>query len=205
AATGPTSGVADSRSSRASRRVRTASPSGAGEGSSSRPGGTLVSRPVSARTTNFITWPVVAGSAGRSDPSPRYGTSGPSLTRYSSVPARTPVKSTTTSARSAGASVSRSSSTGLGRNPPSPPTHHSGSAARTGRAAGDAAIERMRVRELQPLSSRNRYRRGSTSSTGQVTPFTGMVVPKNSGTQIGGTSPWGRYAPVAPPASRRSG
>ena len=46
----------------------------------------------------------------------------------------------------------------------------------------------MRKRALQPLSSRNRYRRCSTSRNGQVRPLTMIALPKNSGFQIGETS-----------------
>src|SRR2546421_3939099 len=71
-----------------------------------------------------------------------------------------------------------------------------GSAAFAGRAAsGSVAILRNRVRALLALSSRKRYRRGSTSSTGQVLPLTVMVLPKNSGFQIGDTSVFGMNGP----------
>ena len=57
------------------------------------------------------------------------------------------------------------------------------------------AIFNRRVRALHALSRRNRYRRGSTSSTGQVLPLTTIVLPKNSGFQIGDTSVFGIHGP----------
>jgi hypothetical protein len=53
-------------------------------------------------TTANFTWPVVPGSAAGKSPPPK-GSSGPSLMGKSSVPTENPVKSTMTSARSAGA------------------------------------------------------------------------------------------------------
>ncbi len=65
-----------------------------------------------------------------------------------------------------------------------------------GRAAiGLVTIFSSRARVLHAFSSRNRYRRGSTVSVGQVRPLTTMVLPKNSGFQIGGTSVVGMYGP----------
>ena len=49
-------------------------------------------------------------------------------------------------------------------------------------------IFRMRKRESQPLRKRKRYRRCSTVRYGHVRPLTTMVLPKNSGFQIGDTS-----------------
>ena len=64
-----------------------------------------------------------------------------------SVPAGTLVKSTITSARSAGPSSSSGTSTGAGRKPPSLPICQNGS---------PLAIRRIRKRELQPFRKRKR-------------------------------------------------
>src|SRR6266508_360290 len=81
-----------------------AGPSGVKVGNLSWLGGTLVSLEASGTTVNFMTWPVVAGSAASNScpgSPPPNGSSGPSLIRYSWVPTGMPVKSTITSARSA--------------------------------------------------------------------------------------------------------
>ena len=44
---------------------------------------------------------------------------------------------------------------------------------------------RFRNRELQPFNNRKRYKDGSTSKTGQVTPLTTITLQKNSGFQMG--------------------
>ena len=120
----------------------------------------LVSTLVRRTTTNFITWPVVPGSAAGKSVSgtpPPKGSSGPSLIRKSSVPVESPVKSTMTSARSAGA-MGLLDGTGSGRKPPSAPICQKGSAADAGLfASGSVAIFKIRKRELQPLRQRNRY------------------------------------------------
>jgi hypothetical protein len=99
---------------------------------------------------NFITCPVVSGSAGgKSTPGtpPPNGSSGPRFSRTISVPTGTFVKSTITSARSASPIRSWSSSTGAGRKPPSAPICQNGS---------PLLILRIRNRELQPFRNRNR-------------------------------------------------
>jgi hypothetical protein len=71
-----------------------------------------------------------------------------------------------------------------------------GSAAAAGRvASGSVATFSNSVRALHALSNRNRYRRRSTVSAGQVFPLTTMVLPKNSGFQIGDTSVVGMNGP----------
>ena len=64
-------------------------------------------------------------------------------------------------------------------------------------------MERFRVRELQPFSSRKRYRAGATSNFGQVVPLTTMVLKKASGFQMPGMSEGPAGVPV--PADIRSG
>src|SRR3989304_5403736 len=82
AARGPTPGrVAESTSFSDTCRVTVAEPSGVNAGRVSWCGGTLVSVEASGATTNFMTWPVVAGSAaGKSlsgtPPPPRGGPGG---------------------------------------------------------------------------------------------------------------------------------
>ena len=140
-------------------------------------------------TRNCITMPVVFGSARSKSASgapPPNGSSEARFSRMISVPTGTAVKSTITSARSAGAMSRRSSLIGAPRNPPSPPICQKCSPSRESR--------RLRNRESQPFSNRNRYRRCSTSRYGQVRPFTIIVFPKNSGFQIGDTS----LAPLQP-------
>ena len=98
----------------------------------------LSSDPAAEPTTNFMTWPVVARSAGsKSVPGspPPNGSSGPSLMRNSSVPGLTLLKSTMTSLRSATWTSSRSWRTTLGRNPPSLPIWKNGMAGFAGRGA----------------------------------------------------------------------
>ena len=46
-------------------------------------------------------------------------------------------------------------------------------------------MARLRKRELQPFSRRKRYCAGATSSFGQLTPLTTMVLKKASGFQMG--------------------
>src|SRR6266511_4014573 len=117
---------------------------------------------------------------------PPNGSSGPSLMRKSAVPSGTRLKSTITSRRSATASCTPSSRTGAGRNPPSAPITQNGRAGVAGRrVSGLVTIFRISTRVLLALSKRKRYRRGSTSSTGQVRPLTTIVLPKNSGGQVG--------------------
>ena len=96
-----------------------------------------------------------------------------------SVPTGTLVKSTITSARSAGLIRSWLSWTGAGRKPPSVPICQKGMS---------LLIFRIRNRPLQPLRKRKRYRRCSTSRKGQLRPLTTIVFPKNSGFQMGDTS-----------------
>ena len=96
------------------------------------------------------------------------------------VPTGTRVKSTMTSARSAGPISSCVSLAGRGRKPPSAPICQNGSPSRSSC--------RISVRALQAFRKRNRYRRCSTFRYGQVLPLTIMVLPKNSGFQIGDTS-----------------
>src|SRR5215510_538529 len=125
--------------------------------------------------------------------------------RYSAVPAGSPVKSMMTSRRSATAMVALSTRTGFGMKPPSVPIIEIGSAAGAGRAAvGLLATLSMTTRVLHALSRRNRYRRGSTVSIGQVRPLTTIVLPKNSGFQIGGTSVVGMYGPPAGTSPKKS-
>ena len=55
---------------------------------------------------------------------------------------------------------------------------------------------RIRKRELQPFKNLKRYRRRSTVWNGHVLPFTMIMLPKNSGFQIGERSVSGLYGPV---------
>ncbi len=84
-----------------------------------------------------------------------------------------------------------------------------GNAAAAGRAAkGSVTAFRKTVRALHAFSTRNRYRRCSTASSGHVFPLTTMVLPKNSGFQIGDTSVVGMNGPpggVSPKVPRVSG
>jgi hypothetical protein len=73
-----------------------------------------------------------------------------------------------------------------------------GRAAAAGRTSGFAAIFRISGRELQALRMRSRYRRASTVHTGQVRPLTTIVLAKNPGFHIGGTSLAGLYGPAKP-------
>src|SRR5207248_10011988 len=148
--------------------------------------------------------PVVPTPAG-SKSGPPNGSSGPTLMRYKVVPGVTLVKSTMTSNRSATPTRNCCSATGRGRNPPSAPMTHIG---RTVAPPGAVDTLRISVRALLALRTRNRYRRASTLSTGQVLPLTTMVLPKNSGFQNGGTSGGGINGPfggVSPKKPRLSG
>src|SRR5512147_1197317 len=93
-----------------------------------------------------------------------------------------------TSARSAGDISIESCLTGLGKKPPSAPIRQNGKTDAPGRCVALLTIFRMTNLELQPLRNRKRYRLGWTCRTGQVRPLATIVLPKNSGFQIGGTS-----------------
>src|SRR5512132_49547 len=93
-----------------------------------------------------------------------------------------------TSARSAGDISIESCCTAFGKKPPSAPIRQKGRTDAPGRRVGSETIFRITNLELQPLRKRKRYHLGSTCSTGQVRPLATMVLPKNSGFQIGGTS-----------------
>jgi hypothetical protein len=80
------------------------------------------------------------------------------------------VKSTSTSARSAGASTRCFTGTGLSNRPPSAPICHK----------FGPPMSRLMIRALHPFRMRNRYIRGSTSRTGQTLPLTSIVSPKYS-------------------------
>ena len=84
------------------------------------------------------------------------------------------VKSTSTSARSAGASTICFTGTGTSNMPPSAPICQ-----RLG-----PPMSRLRIRALQPFRIRNRYIRGSTSRNGQTLPLTSIVSPKYSPIQV---------------------
>jgi len=83
-------------------------------------------------------------------------------------------KSTSTSARSAGASTSRVTGTGRSHKPPSAPICHIRTPPRP----------RLRIRALQPLRIRKRYSRGSTFRNGHTLPLTSMTSPKYSPIQV---------------------
>src|SRR5215207_8244375 len=137
--------VADSCSLSETWRVLVAAASGASAGSWRRPGGVLGSAPVAAMMWKRMTCPVVAGSAGaKSTPGtpPPNGSSGAMFCRMISVPSGVSVKSTITSARSAGAMSRSGSSTGAGRKPPSLPICQN---------VSPVDIRRIRKRELQPV------------------------------------------------------
>ena len=70
--------------------------------------------------------------------------------------------------------------------------------ARMRRAGPVISSQRLKKRESAPFTIRKRYFRGSTSSTGQTTPFTTMALPKNSGPEenIGFPSRVDRLRPV---------
>ena len=101
------------------------------------------------------------------------GAAGVVLRTMSERPSK-PRKSTITSARSAGVSTSRFIRTGRSHRPPSAPICHIGAPPRS----------RLMMRALQPLSTRNRYSRGSTSRYGQTLPLTSMWSPKYSPIQV---------------------
>ena len=85
-----------------------------------------------------------------------------------SLAPRNLLKSTSTSARSAGASTSSFTGTGTSHIPPSAPIC---------RRAGPP-MSRLRIRALQPFRMRNRYIRGSTSRNGQTLPPPRPGVPR---------------------------
>ena len=84
------------------------------------------------------------------------------------------LKSTITSARSAGASTSCVTGTGASHKPPSAPICD----------ILTPGISRFRIRALQPFRMRNRYKRGSTSRNGQTFPLTSITSPKYSPIQV---------------------
>ena len=142
--------VAESSSLSDTWRVLVAAPSAASAGSPSWSGRVLGSGAVAGTTRKRITCPVVSGLAGsKSTPGtpPPNGSSGAMFTRVIWVPVDTFVKSTITSARSAGPSSTSVSSIGAGRKPPSLPICQNGRS---------LSIRRIKKRESQPFSRRKR-------------------------------------------------
>ena len=84
--------------------------------------------------------------------------------------------------------------TGAARKPPSLPICHTST-------PGMSAKSRMRKRDWHPLRNRNRYRRCSTVWNGHVLPFTMIMLPKNSGFQIGEKLPSMSSSVSSPPCS----
>src|SRR5256885_10668264 len=85
----------------------------------------------------------------------------------------------------------------FGKRPPaSAAITHVGTAICPGRAVALRTILSDMARKLFASRMRNRYRRGSTFSTGQVFPFTVLTVPWNEEFQYGGMSESGMYGPV---------
>jgi hypothetical protein len=84
------------------------------------------------------------------------------------------LKSTSTSARSAGASTSCVTGTGRSHMPPSAPICH----------IRAPPMSRLRMRASQPFRIRSRYMRGSTSRNGQTLPLTSITSPKYSPIQV---------------------
>ena len=117
-------------------------------------------------TRNCIT----AGSGGAGVET---GSAGTLLTRFSALPAR-PVKSTMTSARSAGPSTSCPIRTGRSHICPSAAICHTGARPKS----------RLMIRALAPLRMRNRYSRGSTPRYGHTLPLTSITSPKYSPIQV---------------------
>ena len=186
----------DISSSSASGRVTVAAGSGVMAGSTRNCGGVRrVGVPTAGTTRNCMTWPVVAGSATRS---PRPGRRRRTARRARrcggrSCPTGTLVKSTIMSARSARPIRSRLPLsavrlTGAARKPPSLPicqTSTPGIVAEVeDQEARLAAVEEAEA--VAPLLDvRN----------GQVLPLTMIMLPKNSGFQIGEMSVSGMYGP----------
>jgi len=153
---GASSKDSDISSSNASGRLTVAAGSAAIAGITRNCGGVVGSGASGGVTWNCMTWPVVDGSAtGKSTPGmpPPNGSSGPTLPSVQ-LPTGTFVKSTMTSARSAGP-ISRRLPltavwlTGAARNPPSLPICQTST-------PGIWLKSTIRKRDWQPFSRRNR-------------------------------------------------